>query len=113
MAELMRLFASLHTILRRLENCLPMRACLPIVQFTDTLGETMALPYQLCRQWGTFYQLLLVVFANKQGEARVDMGKFLIMSIRVAGCYRSDRGLIASGKAIICQCRLYLMTLAR
>ena len=79
MAELMRLFTNLHRILCRVENSLPIRIGLPIVQFTDALGETMALPYQSCRQWGTFYQLLRVVFTNKQGRSRVEMGQFLIM----------------------------------
>jgi hypothetical protein len=47
MAELSQLFYSLHTILRRIENYLPRRVYLPIFQFTNTLGKTIPLPYQL------------------------------------------------------------------
>lgn len=79
MGELMRLFTSLHTTFRKLEAALPAMICPPIIQFTDALGETMALPYQLCQQWETFQQMLKVVFAKKQGKTRVEMGQFFIM----------------------------------
>ena len=85
MAKLMLLFFSLHTILRRIEALLPMGINLPIVQLTDGLGETMALPYQLCQQWATFRQLLGVIFSNKPGKSRVEMGQHLIMSARGGG----------------------------
>jgi hypothetical protein len=82
MSRLVLLFSSLHTMIQRIENSLPMRLNLPIVKFTDALGETMALPYQLCQQWGTFRLLLGVIFDNKPGKSRVEMGQFLIMNAR-------------------------------
>ena len=82
MAKLMQLFFSLHTTLRRIEALLPLKINLPIVQFTDALGDTIALPYQLCQKWATFRQLLGVIFNNKQGKSRVEMDQFLIMNAR-------------------------------
>jgi hypothetical protein len=78
MTELRKLFARLHTILSRIESHLPQRIDLPIIQFTDALGETMALPYQLCEHWSAFRELLGVIFLNKPGKRRVDLGKFVI-----------------------------------
>jgi len=80
MTELTRMFFGLQAILRRLELTLPMRIGLPILQFTDALGETMALPYQLCQQWSTFKELLGVIFINKPGQARVEIGQYMIMN---------------------------------
>jgi hypothetical protein len=80
MTELMRLFTSLHAILRRVESSLPVRIFAPIVYFTDALGEIFCLPYQVCRQWDVFNQMLRLLFATRQGKARVEMGHFLIMS---------------------------------
>jgi CheY-like chemotaxis protein len=82
MAELLQLFFGLHTILRRIENSLPRRVYLPIVQFTDALGETIPLPYQLCQQWATFKGLLGVIFINRPGKTRVEMGQYLIMNAK-------------------------------
>lgn len=47
-ANLTQLFSKIHTVLCRIEMVLPMRLSLPIIQFTDALGDAMALPYQLC-----------------------------------------------------------------
>ena len=107
MAELMRLFTSLHAILRRVENSLLMRIGLSVVKFTDALGEIMALPYQLCRQWGTYNQLLCLVFAYNQGRLRVEIGQFLIISARGVNQLREVslgklRGVTASNRMIIC-----------
>jgi len=82
MAKLMQLFFSLHTTLCRIEALLPLNINLPIVQFTDALGETIALPYQLCQKWATFRKLLGVVFSNKPGKSRVEMDQYLIMNAR-------------------------------
>ncbi|KAH0524009.1 hypothetical protein TsFJ059_008933 [Trichoderma semiorbis] len=82
MSRLMDLFLSLQTTLQRIDHNIPMRLYLPIVQFTTALGETMALPYQLCQQWTTFKELLRVVFLDKPGKFRVDMGKYLVMNAR-------------------------------
>lgn len=81
-SRLMDLFLSLQTTLQRIDHDIPMRLYLPIVQFTTALGETMALPYQLCQQWVTFKELLRVIFLDKPGKGRVDMGKYLIMNAR-------------------------------
>lgn len=83
MSKLMELFHSLQTTLQRIDCSLPMRLYPPIVQFTTALGgEPMALPYELCQQWTTFKELLRVIFLDKPGKARVDMGKYLIMNAR-------------------------------
>ncbi|KAL6812999.1 hypothetical protein GGI42DRAFT_313391 [Trichoderma sp. SZMC 28013] len=81
-SKLMNLFLSIQTTLQRIDHNIPMRVFLPIVQFTTALGETMALPYQLCQQWVTFKELLGVIFLDKPGKSRVDMGKYLIMNAR-------------------------------
>lgn len=83
MSKLMELFHSLQTTLQRIDCNLPMRLYPPIVQFTTALGgQPMALPYELCQQWTTFRELLRVIFLDKPGKARVDMGKYLIMNAR-------------------------------
>jgi hypothetical protein len=82
MSKLMELFVSVQTTLQRLDRNLPTRLYLPTVQFTTALGETMALPYQLCQQWATFTELLRVILLDKPGKSRVDMGKYLIMNAR-------------------------------
>ncbi|RYP79869.1 hypothetical protein DL770_006474 [Monosporascus sp. CRB-9-2] len=82
MSKLMELFFSLQTVLQRIDRNLPTRLYLPTVQLTTALGETMALPYQLCQQWATFTELLRVIFLDKPGKSRVDMGKYLIMNAR-------------------------------
>jgi hypothetical protein len=79
MAELLRQFVSLHNVLRRIESNLPSRVDLPIIQFTDALGKTMPLPYELCQKWATFRELLRVVFINKSGSARVETEQYFIM----------------------------------
>jgi hypothetical protein len=61
-ALLMGQFARIYKILQGLEANLTKRICLPIVQFTDALGEKMALPYQMCKRWETFRMMLNVVF---------------------------------------------------
>lgn len=78
-ALLMGQFARLYQILQHLETSLAKRICLPIVQFTDALGDSMALPFQVCAQWKTFRLMLDVVFDGRPGKSRVDMGNFLIM----------------------------------
>ncbi|RYP45980.1 hypothetical protein DL768_007762 [Monosporascus sp. mg162] len=82
MSKLMELFFSLQTVLQRIDRNLPTRLYLPTVQLTTALGETMALPYQLCQQWTTFTELLRVIFLDKPGKSRVDRGKYLIMNAR-------------------------------
>jgi hypothetical protein len=54
MGELLQRFWSLQAALSRIERALPMQVRLPILQFTDVFGDTMALPYQLCQNWLTF-----------------------------------------------------------
>lgn len=51
-ALLMSQFARIYKVLQVLETSLTRRICPPIVQFTDALGETMALPYQMCQLIG-------------------------------------------------------------
>ena len=80
MTALVQLFSSLQASLRRIERSLPLRINLPIVQFTDALGETMALPFQICQQFSTFKAMLGVIFLDKPGKWRVDLGQYLIMN---------------------------------
>jgi hypothetical protein len=82
MSKVMELFCSIQTTLQQIDRNLPVRISLPTVQFTTALGETMTLPYQLCQQWATFTELLGVIFLDKPGKSRVDMGKYLIMNSR-------------------------------
>jgi hypothetical protein len=77
-AELMRLFHSIQAGLRRIEASLPTRVMPPILQFTTALGDTMALPYQLCQEWPIFKELLGIIFFGKPGERRVEQGLYLI-----------------------------------
>ena len=82
MSKLMLLFSGIYNSLQRIEARLPMRLNLPIVQFTDALGDTMALPYQLCQQWPTFKMMIGVIFNDKQGKSRAETGQYLIMNAR-------------------------------
>ncbi|KAH7386919.1 hypothetical protein DE146DRAFT_187328 [Phaeosphaeria sp. MPI-PUGE-AT-0046c] len=82
MLKVLELLSNIHSMLQRIERSLPARPHLPIVQFTTALGETLALPYQLCQQWTTFTELLKVVFRNKPGSNRVLNGLYLIMNAR-------------------------------
>jgi hypothetical protein len=79
-SKLIMMFSSVYTMIQRIENSLPTRISCPIVIFTDALGETMALPYQLCQQWTTFRRLLGVMFDKKPGKNRVEMGQYLIIN---------------------------------
>lgn len=78
-ALLMRQFARIFSILHTLQGSLATRICPPIVQFTDALGETLALPYQMCLQWKTFRLILNAIFDGRPGKSRVERGDFLIM----------------------------------
>jgi hypothetical protein len=84
MGELLRQFWSLQNTLSRIEQALPMQVYLPIIQFTDAFGDNLALPYQLCRTWSTFRELLRVMYINRQGWFRVETGQYLIMQARGA-----------------------------
>jgi hypothetical protein len=79
MAMLMRQFARICSILHALQGSLATRICPPIVQFTDALGETLALPYQICLQWKAFRLILNAIFDDRPGKSRVERGEFLIM----------------------------------
>jgi hypothetical protein len=78
-ALLMRQFARIYSILYTLQGSLATRICPPIIQFTDALGETLALPYQMCLQWKTFRLMLNAIFDGRPGKSRVERGDFLIM----------------------------------
>jgi hypothetical protein len=78
-ALLMRQFARIYSILHILQGSIATRICPPIVQFTDALGETLALPYQICLQWKTFRLMLNAIFEGRPGKSRVERGNFLIM----------------------------------
>jgi len=82
--ELMQLFQSQQAALRRIEASLlvPMRISPPIVQFTTALEDMMTLPYQLCQEWPIFKELLGVIFFDKPGQRRVELGQYLIAHVR-------------------------------
>lgn len=82
MAKVMELFVNIQALLQRIDRNLPARPFLPIVQFTTALGDTIALPLQLCQQWTTFTELLNVVFINKPGQHRVQLGLYSVMNAR-------------------------------
>jgi hypothetical protein len=77
---LMRQFAHIHRMLRNIEGRLPERIYLPIVEFTDALGESFALPYQVCLRWETFQLMLNAMFDGRPGRARVQSGDFLMIN---------------------------------
>ncbi|KAL8914321.1 MAG: hypothetical protein Q9171_001041 [Xanthocarpia ochracea] len=82
MSKLLNLFINIQSTLLKIDHNLPARLYPPIVQFTTALGESLALPYQLCQQWTTFTGLLRLIFLDKPGQSRVEMGKFMIMYAR-------------------------------
>ena len=82
MAKLLQAFGSLRSSIQRIEDSLPLKIDFPILQFTDALGETMALPLQLCQSWTTFQELLKVAFIGKPGKLRIDSGRYVIMQAR-------------------------------
>ena len=75
---LTRQFARIYNLLHSLQGSFAMRICPPVVQFTDALGETLALPYQMCQQWETFRLMLNAIFDGRPGQSRVERGNFLI-----------------------------------
>ena len=82
MTELLQLFSSLRSILQQFQSSLPLKINLPILQFTDALGQTMALPYHICESWTTFKKILSVIFIDRPGKLRVDSGQYVIMQAR-------------------------------
>jgi hypothetical protein len=80
--ELIGMFCSLRTMLQEIDNKLPARIYSPIIQFSPAVGHTLALPLELCLQWHTFTGLLRVVFHDRPGKARVEMGLYSIMNAR-------------------------------
>lgn len=82
MTRLGELLLNLQDMLQQIDCKLPANLYPPFLQFTTALGETMALPYQLCQSWSTFTDLLSVRFTDKPGKRRVDMGKYVIMHAR-------------------------------
>lgn len=79
MGELLQRFWSLQAALTRIERALPIQVRLPILQFTDVFGDSMALPYQLCQNWLTFKELLRAMYINRQGWSRINAGQYLLM----------------------------------
>jgi hypothetical protein len=46
-----RVLLELSAMLTRLQSWLPKAIDLPIIRFDDALGNTLALPYQMCEEW--------------------------------------------------------------
>jgi hypothetical protein len=89
-SELFVMFSNLLSMLRQIDHKLPTQLCLPIVQFTTALGDTIALPYELCQQWSVFTKLIEVVFEDRPGKARVDSGLYSIMNARGGRLLKED-----------------------
>jgi hypothetical protein len=92
MSRHFELFSSIQATLQEISQNFPVRMNFPTVQFTTALGDTMALPYQLCQQWATFSELLKVIFMDKPGMSRVEQGQFLIRNARGGRLCRSKHG---------------------
>jgi hypothetical protein len=84
MGKLLRAFWDIQRRLARLERFLPKQIDLPVVRFRDAFNEMRSLPYDLSRQWQTFQRLVAVVFTNRQGLHRVNMGQYFVTNVRIA-----------------------------
>ncbi|OAL02500.1 hypothetical protein IQ06DRAFT_117281 [Phaeosphaeriaceae sp. SRC1lsM3a] len=82
MSKVIELFNCIHTTLQRIDHSLPARPHLPTVQFTTALGETMALPFQLCQQWETLIELMGVITSSELGRGNLLKGDWIIISVR-------------------------------
>jgi hypothetical protein len=76
---LLRQFERMYKLLQSLEAGFTRKIYLPIVRFTDALGEEIALPYQVCRRRETFRMMVNTIFIDRPGKDRVAMDKFQIM----------------------------------
>jgi hypothetical protein len=83
MGKLLRAFWDIQRQLTRLERFLPKQIDLPIVRFRDAFNEMRSLPYDLSRQWQTFQGLVAVIFTNRQGLHRVNMGQYFVTDVRI------------------------------
>jgi len=84
MGKLLQAFWDIQRQLARLERFLPKQIDLPVVRFRDAFNEMRFLPYDLSRQWQTFQGLVAVVFMNRQGLHRVNMGQYFVTNVRIA-----------------------------
>jgi len=82
MTEVMQLFREIRATMSRLELGISKHINLPIIKFTDALGDQIALPYNVCQNWSAFTNILKIVFMDKPGKFRVDMGQYFIMQVR-------------------------------
>ena len=81
--KLLRMFWDIQRQLARLERFLPKQIDLPVVRFRDAFNEMRSLPYDLSRQWQTFQGLVAVIFMNRQGLHRVNMGQYFVTDVRI------------------------------
>ncbi|KAK0733204.1 hypothetical protein B0T26DRAFT_669632 [Lasiosphaeria miniovina] len=67
-------------------NRVPLQLSIQFIRFDDALGESWALPFQLCEQWETFKEMLrVIVFRNdRPGFQGVLANRF---TLRVAGSH--------------------------
>ncbi|KAJ8131166.1 hypothetical protein O1611_g2461 [Lasiodiplodia mahajangana] len=74
-----QILLTLHSMMTRLSVLLNRSGVsLPILEFENPFGHTLALPYQLCDTWDGLNRLLLCMFFNKPGLKLVELGRFLI-----------------------------------
>jgi ubiquitin len=83
MGKLLRAVWGIQRQLAWLERFLPKQIDLPVVRFRDAFNEMRSLPYDLSRQWQTFQGLVAVVFTNRQGLHRVNMGQYFVTNVRI------------------------------
>ncbi|KAK3384053.1 hypothetical protein B0T24DRAFT_688964 [Lasiosphaeria ovina] len=67
-------------------NRIPLQLNIQFIRFDDALGESWALPFQLCEQWKTFKEMLrVIVFRNdRPGLQGILANRF---TLRVAGSH--------------------------
>jgi tetratricopeptide (TPR) repeat protein len=82
-AKLLRVFWGIQRQLARLERFLPKQIDSPVVRFRDAFNEMRPLPYDLSREWQKFQGLVSVIFMNRQGLHRVNMGQYFITNVRI------------------------------
>ncbi|KAI0534576.1 hypothetical protein GGR58DRAFT_520161 [Xylaria digitata] len=74
-----QILLSLHGMMTKLSVLLSRSNIqLPILEFENPFGHTLALPYQLCDTWNNLHRLLLCMFFDKPGLKLVEAGRFLI-----------------------------------
>ena len=81
--KLLHEFWDIQRRLAVIERLLPMRIDLPVIRFRDAFNEMRSLPFDLSREWRIFRRLVAVIFIDKQGSHRVDMGQYFVTHVGI------------------------------